>query len=126
MITLATPFRDPWATSVGRLYRARRAPEDVLLHHYLRTPVPVPSTSIYSRSDGVVAWRSCLHDPGPRRENVEVRSSHCGMGHHPAALLVIADRLAQREDTWQPFTPHGWSHWPPFQASVPHQAAAPQ
>ena len=126
MITLATPFRDPWATSVGRLYRARRAPEDALLHHYLRTPVPAPSTSIYSRSDGVVAWRSCLHDPGPRRENVEVRSSHCGMGHHPAALLVIADRLAQREDTWQPFTPHGWSQWLPFQASVPHQAAAAQ
>ena len=126
VITLATPFRDPWATSVGRLYRTRRAPEDTLVHHYLRTPVPVPSTSIYSRSDGVVAWRSCLHDPGLRRENVEVRSSHCGMGHHPAALLVIADRLAQREDTWQPFTPHGWSQWLPFQASVPHQAAAAQ
>src|SRR5207247_737486 len=71
----------------------------------LDAPLPVPSSSLYSRSDGVVAWRSCLQDEGPLAENIEVRSSHCGMGHHPGALLVIADRLAQPEGAWRPYTP---------------------
>ncbi len=47
-------------------------------------PPPVPCTSFYSRSDGIVAWQSCLDDEGPQSENVEVVGSHCGMGHHPA------------------------------------------
>jgi hypothetical protein len=46
------------------------------------------------------------------------------MGHHPAALLVVADRLAQREGSWRPFRPRGWSEWLPFQASVPTPATA--
>jgi hypothetical protein len=62
-------------------------------------------------SDGIVSWRSCLEEGGPRRENVVVESSHCGMGHHAAALAVIADRLAQREGTWRPFTSWGVGPW---------------
>jgi hypothetical protein len=122
VITLASPFRDPGATSVARLYRLRdrligtdaRAAD----HAMLRAPLGVPNTSIYSASDGVVAWQSCLGDSRPQCENIAVQSSHCGMGHHPAALLVIADRLAQAEGSWQPFAPRGFSRWP-FLASVP-------
>ena len=36
-------------------------------------------------------------------ENVAVRSSHLGMGHDPAVLWVVADRLAQPRDAWRPF-----------------------
>jgi pimeloyl-ACP methyl ester carboxylesterase len=111
VITLGSPFADPSATVPARLYRAlyggstsRRVPP--------HEPLPVPATSIYSRSDGVVAWRSCLDAPGPQRENIEVWSSHCGLGHHPAALLVIADRLAQPEGAWRPFVPRSWHRWP--------------
>ena len=32
-----------------------------------------------------------------------MRGSHTGLGHNPAVLLVIADRLAQPEGTWVPF-----------------------
>lgn len=63
----------------------------------------MPSTSVYSRLDGIVAWQTCLDLPGPMSENVEVRSSHFGFGHHPAALWVLADRLAQPEGGWVPF-----------------------
>jgi hypothetical protein len=111
VITLATPFRDISATNVARFRPSQPRPTpDVIAR--LRTPVPVPSTSVYSRTDGVVAWQSCLDDAGPRRENVEVGSSHCGMGHHPGVLLVVADRLAQPEGAWRPYTPTGWSTWP--------------
>jgi pimeloyl-ACP methyl ester carboxylesterase len=65
----------------------------------------VPVTNVYSRTDGIAPWQSCIDDPGPRRENVEVRGSHCGLGVNAAALLVIADRLAQPAGTWTPFVP---------------------
>jgi hypothetical protein len=65
----------------------------------------VPVTSIYSRSDGVASWQKCVEDNGAERENIEVFGSHCGLGHNPAVLLAIADRLAQPEDAWAPFTP---------------------
>jgi hypothetical protein len=63
----------------------------------------VPSTAVYSRWDGVVDWRACRQQPGPRSENVAVRSSHLGMGHDPAVLWVVADRLAQPRHQWRPF-----------------------
>ena len=38
-------------------------------------------------------------------ENVRVIGSHCGLGHNPRALTVIADRLAQPMGEWMPFSP---------------------
>ena len=46
----------------------------------LRVPPPVPTTSIYSRTDGVVSWRCSLNPPGALVENIEVHASHVGMG----------------------------------------------
>ena len=117
VITLASPFRDVAATSVGRLSRfgllrgrsaagAGRPPLDTPeMRERLRTPPPVPSTAFYSRTDGIVAWQSCLEAEGPGRENVEVWSSHCGMGHHPGVLIAIAERLAQPPGRWRPLRP---------------------
>jgi pimeloyl-ACP methyl ester carboxylesterase len=109
VITLATPFRDISATHAARFLPIR--PNGRALHQsdhlraYLRQPVPVPMTSIYSRTDGVVAWQGCLAEEGPRSENVEVTCSHTGMGFHPEALAVIANRLAQAEGQWRHYVP---------------------
>ena len=74
----------------------------------------VPSTSVFSRSDGIAPWRSCFDGFGARHEAVEVVGSHCGLGHHPAVLHLVADRLAQPPGTWQPFEPSGlWRPWFP-------------
>jgi hypothetical protein len=72
----------------------------------------VPSTALFSRTDGIVAWRSCMEECGPLSESIEVESSHLGIGHHPAALLVIADRLSQPEGEWKPFRPPAAWLWP--------------
>jgi pimeloyl-ACP methyl ester carboxylesterase len=69
----------------------------------------VPVTSIYSRTDAIVPWRASLLADGPRRENVEIRGSHLGLGHNPSALIVVADRLAQPLDGWQPFRAPRWA-----------------
>ena len=69
----------------------------------LARPLPVPSTAVYSKWDGVVDWRACRQKTGATSENVAVRSSHLGMGHDPAVLWVVADRLALPRDRWRPF-----------------------
>ncbi len=106
VITLGTPFADVSATHAARIYRdreGRSAREASALRARLRSPVPVPTTSIYSRTDGVCNWRSCLEVEGGERENVEVRCSHIGMGFHPDVLEIVADRLALPEGRWAPY-----------------------
>jgi len=74
----------------------------------LAVPPPVPTTAIFSRTDGVCAWQGCMEKSGTQTESIEVESSHCGMGHHPAAVYAVADRLAQKEGQWQTFDRSGW------------------
>jgi len=50
---------------------------------------------------GTVHWQSCLEAEGPERENIEVQRSHTGMGFHAEVLSIVADRLAQRDGSWQ-------------------------
>jgi len=73
----------------------------------VRQPPPVPTTSIYSRTDGIVAWQCSLNLPGPLAENIEVHASHIGLGLNPLAMVAIADRLAQDPARWQPFDTNG-------------------
>ena len=106
VVTLGSPFRRvegeesvtaPVMRAMaarGRVERPRFSAGDV--------PLPVPSTSIFSRTDGVVPWRACLDTIGGPHETLEVTGSHCGLGHHPAALWAIADRLAQATGAWRP------------------------
>jgi len=54
-------------------------------------PRGVGYVSVYSKTDGIVAWKACLD---PAAEQVEVRSSHVGMAVHPDVYRVIADSLA--------------------------------
>ena len=111
VITLGTPFAGhPRATNAWRLFellhgRRQHAPGR---RDAIRQPPPVPTTSIYSRTDGIVAWHCSVEREGPRAENIEVEASHTGMGVHPAVLYAIADRLAQPEGAWRPFARTGW------------------
>jgi pimeloyl-ACP methyl ester carboxylesterase len=109
VITLATPFRDISATHAARLIRPGRLSlgDATELQAALRRPLPLPVTSIYSRTDGIVHWQGCLEEEGPQSENVEVRCSHTGMGFHADTLAIIADRLAQAEGTWRPYRRRG-------------------
>jgi alpha-beta hydrolase superfamily lysophospholipase len=109
VITLGSPFRGNHRASaawkVWRLVnRGANATEAVSEQALLRRaqPLSIPTTCIYSRTDGIVAWQCCTSLPAPETENVEVHSTHLGYGHNVETLLVIADRLAQPEDRWRP------------------------
>jgi pimeloyl-ACP methyl ester carboxylesterase len=112
VITLGSPFRmtredRSSASWLFDLYSPRFA-ADVLrwtTHEHHKPPLPVPSTAIYTRSDGVVRWHTCIDTETDQHENVEVRGSHSGLGWNPAALAVVLDRLAQPEGQWRRFKP---------------------
>jgi hypothetical protein len=107
VITLGTPFaRIANATNVQWLYEllsGSSAAVDARLARRIATAPPVPTTSIYSRSDGIVAWRACVGRPSPLAENIEVESSHLGLVWHPDVLRIVADRLAQPREDWRPW-----------------------
>jgi pimeloyl-ACP methyl ester carboxylesterase len=108
VITLASPFRYRAGdrASFTPLLPARVRDRDPFLRLHPeedRDPVPVRVTSIYSRTDGVVRWHSCVEAAGPLTENIEVRSTHVGMAVNPGVLFAVIDRLAQPEKDWRPF-----------------------
>lgn len=76
-----------------------------------RSPLGVPTTSVYSRSDGVAAWETCIEEESELSENVEVVASHTGMSMNPDILHVVADRLAQDPDQWSKFPRHRHCPW---------------
>jgi hypothetical protein len=71
----------------------------------------VPTTSILSRSDGVVAWHCSVNEPRAHTENIEIAASHVGMGVNPLALYAVADRLRQDPERWQRFDVSGARRW---------------
>jgi hypothetical protein len=107
VITLATPFGSlGGANHAGTIFKLMGGDASQLtreMQERLRARPPVPTTSIYSRSDGVVCWRGCLEPRGANVENIAVEASHLGMPTHPEVLRIIADRLAQPEGTWRPY-----------------------
>jgi len=106
VITIGTPFNGSHEqTHAGWLYErlnGSRAQASPAFQQRLRCPPPVPTTSIYSRSDGIVAWQACRHEiQGALVQDIEVRGSHLGLGWNPAVLRLVADRLAQPAHGWQ-------------------------
>jgi len=112
IVTLGSPFaNDIRATNATRLYEALSGetvggnPE---LEQAIAGDLPVPVSSIYSKSDGIVNWRTCLLRACETAENIEVHfASHVGIGVNPAALWAVADRLAQGEGQFRAFDRSG-------------------
>ena len=112
MITLGSPFRllldDRYKTHAAFSTSSRSGitphrPNRCSARRIREPLLEVPATAVYTRTDGVTSWQWCLEDVGPCSENIEVYGSHCGLGHNPAAIVAITDRLAQPEGEWKPF-----------------------
>ncbi len=106
-ILLGSPLRDPVRNS-NHLLRLGAAILGLVNHRCLlalgdpcgpcglnlpgRSP-KVPETIVYTKTDGIVDWRSCL-ETGPNVETVEVQSSHCGLAVNAPVCDLIIERLA--------------------------------
>lgn len=108
VITIGTPIGYSGDhTNVSWLYRllnGQRPMLDEAMMKRFRAAPEVPTTSIFSRSDGVVAWQACMQqEPAVQAENIEVRGSHCGLVWNPAVFEIIADRLQKSAQAWRPY-----------------------
>ena len=107
VITIGTPFAGSAdSTNVGLFYRllnGQKAVLDPATAERVATAPAVPTTSIYSRSDGVVSWQACVQKGGGQVQNIEVDGSHCGLGWNRKVWAVVADRLALPDRAWRPY-----------------------
>ncbi|MEM9773789.1 MAG: alpha/beta hydrolase [Chloroflexota bacterium] len=113
VITMGSPFngKNPEATNVSHLFErfsghelSELTPELLKL---VGAPPPVPSTAIFTRTDGIAAWECCIEQESDTTENIGVLSSHTGLGFNPVVLWIVANRLAQPEGEWSPFDRRG-------------------
>lgn len=118
VISLGSPICDDRNhTNARRLFEMLNGQEPEVMRdgrfEGLGEAPPVPTTSIFTRTDGVVHWRGSIQHPESadhsETENIEVLASHCGLGVNPSVMLAVADRLAQPEDEWSPFEAPGIS-----------------
>jgi pimeloyl-ACP methyl ester carboxylesterase len=111
VITLGSPFNGPQGSApvAAKMFElingnlAQREPEAI---SRIIPPPEVPSTAIFSRSDGVAHWHACKnndHHGHDLSENIEVKGSHLGLGHNAQVLWIVANRLAQKQGAWAPF-----------------------
>ena len=104
VISLGSPFglagadRSPGGQAYRRLAPVRADGRIAAPRTSLARPLPVPSTAVYS-SGTASSTGGPAGSSGAAEQNVAVRSSHLGMGHDPAVLWIVADRLAQRART---------------------------
>ena len=112
VITLGSPFaateHGNTNAMIGRLFEEMSglSVEEMRArfgHGDPRAPLPMPSTAVYSKRDGVVAWDTCVERDSPLAESIEVQGSHSGMAVSPDVLHVVADRLAENPANWRKF-----------------------
>jgi hypothetical protein len=97
VITFGTPVvGGPAHTAFGRRYTdAELAQIERIIRQRREIPIEVPITAMWSRRDGVVAPRACIDDVSPDVVNIEVSSTHLGMGIDPDVWLIVAQQLAR-------------------------------
>ena len=101
VVTLGSPVvGGPKYTLVAETYRRQGFDLDAIeaaVAERNRVPIRVPVTAIYSRYDGVVAWRACVDEASASAEHIEVVTTHLGLGFAPDVYRIIAQRLARGE-----------------------------
>lgn len=100
IVTLGTPVvGGPKYTLAGAAYRSRGVDLDEIerqVEEREAVPIRRPITAIYSRNDGVVAWKACIDRHSPEVEHVEVESTHAGLGFSATVYEIVGDRLARQ------------------------------
>ena len=121
VISLGSPIRDNrnHTNATGLFeYLIGKEPEPIRQGRFtgLHNAPPVPTTSILTKTDGIVHWRGSVQhphhgQPASQTENIQVRASHIGLGVNPSVMIAIADRLRQPEGDWTPFKPSRAQRW---------------
>ena len=102
VITLGTPvIGGPKYTAIGSLFAAVKGIDldelELEVHERNAIGLSQPVTSIYSKSEGVVAWQASVDVYNPQARNISVSSTHFSIGVSPVVWRLIADILAEED-----------------------------
>jgi hypothetical protein len=100
VITMGTPIiGGPKFTSISKIYATSKNLNmqqlELAIHQRNVIGLQQPVTSIYSKTDGVVGWQASIDIYNAHAKNIEVVSSHLGLGVHPKVWRIIANTLAE-------------------------------
>jgi pimeloyl-ACP methyl ester carboxylesterase len=97
VVTLGSPvIGGPRYTATAEWYRSQGHDLDEMeraVANRYATPLRVPVTAIYSKRDGIVAWRACIDRWSPDVRHIEVNETHLGLGFAPRVLGIVADEV---------------------------------
>ena len=103
--TVCSPFRQPLGSAfvpLQPLLPLWRTPNLLEIAAQAARPVPVPGTFLFSRNDGIVAWRSCI-EPDQPEDCFEISGPHVSITNDADVLAILAHRIAR--DPPDPTTP---------------------
>ena len=66
---------------------------EIEVHKRNSIGIKQPVTAIYSKLDGVVGWRACIDVYNEHTRNIQVNSSHLGLGINGRVWQLIAETL---------------------------------
>jgi triacylglycerol lipase len=96
LFDLAVVVRLRCKAGLGTLMGADCTSGECALLSWEESRVPLEAgvafTSVFSRRDGIIDWRSCLD---PQATAVEVTTSHLGMAFDPGVLDIVSAALAE-------------------------------
>jgi alpha/beta superfamily hydrolase len=98
IITLGSPFADLNAPNHARwifdlISTGEKVDADWIAK--VAEPVPLKTTCLYSKHDGIVPWEACMEKVTDQlHQNIKVESSHFGFVANPAVFRVIEQVLA--------------------------------
>jgi len=93
VVTIVSPFRLPTATPMAPvLLTCAPFYSDHFETERLGAPLPMASTAIYTRDDGVVPWQSCCAEE-PLGACFETQGAHTTTWRNPEVMRLIARRL---------------------------------
>ena len=94
VVTFGTPVEGPRHTIAGRAYTPEELDEiDAVIAERRGTSIGCDVVAIHSRNDGVVGYLPVIDRDTPGVTNVEVSSSHMGMGIDKDVWVAVADAL---------------------------------
>jgi len=100
VITIGSPVKGgTTASSIGKLVQQTTGMTPMqmasIFEQRRRTPIKVPVRAIYSKTDGVVAWKACIDEDTADIEHYEVAGSHVGLGSNVEVFQLVPTLLKE-------------------------------
>jgi pimeloyl-ACP methyl ester carboxylesterase len=99
IITLGSPFAALEAPNHAKwVFDLFNNIEDIekSFRDQIPNPAPIPTTAIYSKSDGIVPWQACMEVPTATHNNIEVNSAHLGFCINTQVFTTLVSVLNNR------------------------------